>query len=114
MKAPTARAGPVPGTPGATAPTPLFVPKPVGEPYQKGAQRTEPDEQAARPSVILAAAERLMQPPANADFVPDTLIRAEPPAQSDSHEEFGVDRMVSGPSDYSLTMLLLDNNTGIV
>lgn len=116
-----APATPAPLVPAAEgAPTPLYVPRPstAGEPQQTG------DRQPVDPSssVVLAAAEQLMERPDWADFEPGALMEAEPPAdvgpgdelppQSGELGEISVDPMDLGamfqPGETTLSMLLVD------
>ena len=129
----------LPPAPADGAPTPLFVPPAAaGNPQQSGARSTEPAPRASGPqdSVILAAAELLMKPPAWADFEPGALIGAEPPTavapdaalpQSGALDDAGLDPEKSDPvelspmemgeparpGEYSLSMLVTNGGATI-
>jgi hypothetical protein len=123
-----------PKAPEAGKPTPLFVPpaaKSDGQrPQQSGQRRNAPPPvvpnvvmPSPASSVILAAAERLMEPPAWADFEPGALIDDTPvplsPAaqpQNGGIGEISVDSMdltmlelhEKRPAPYALSMLMVD------
>ena len=112
-----------PKAPEAGVPTPLFVP-PAAEadaPKQSGSLESDPVAVDPASSVILAAAELLMQPPEWADFEPGVLIGQEPStddapspqgaSQGGAVGEIGVElmdvRATVQPGDYSLSMLMV-------
>ncbi len=124
---------PAPQTPEAGKPTPLFMP-PGGKsdgkrPQQSGQRRVAPSSLAPNAvlpspasSVILAAAERLMQPPEWADFEPGALIDDTPavpaPAAQPQNGSLGESDVIDlsffephekRPAPYALSMLLLDS-----
>jgi Flp pilus assembly protein TadD len=138
-----------PKTPEAGKPTPLFIPpaaKSDGQrPQQSGQRRirstlSAPNLVVASPSssVILAAAERLMEPPAWADFEPGALIddtpvplapaaqprNGSPAAQPQNGEigEISVDTMdltmlelhEKRPAPYALSMLMVEDGANNV
>jgi len=120
-----------PAAPADGAPTPLFMPPAAsaGHPQQSGARpaATLPEASGAnaggpQDSVILAAAARLMQPPAWADFEPGALIDAEAPPQNGALDDVSTvpeesDPMeveeVSQPGEYSLSMLMTDDGASV-
>jgi Flp pilus assembly protein TadD len=111
-----------PKAPEAGAPTPLYVPPSAKAPApeQSGARQSAPAAADPASSVILAAAERLMQRPDWADFEPGALISQEPPEaaspepppQSGAAGEPEVDTTELGAAvrtgAYSLSMLMVD------
>jgi Flp pilus assembly protein TadD len=123
-----------PKTPEAGKPTPLFVPpaaKSDGQrPQQSGQRRNAPPPvvpsvvmPSPASSVILAAAERLMEPPAWADFEPGALIDDTPvPLSPAALPQNGGIGEISGdsmdltmlelhekrPAPYALSMLMVD------
>ncbi|MGD1878233.1 MAG: tetratricopeptide repeat protein [Kiloniellaceae bacterium] len=107
-----------PSASGDAAPTPLFVPPAAtaGEPQQSGAHVAPEVSQPS--SVILAAAARLMQPPAWADFEPGTLIGSgigsgigTGSAPVVPQEATPSDGAVSVFGTYDLSMLFVDHAT---
>jgi Flp pilus assembly protein TadD len=138
-----------PKAPEAGKPTPLFIPPAAKSngprPQQSGQRRIKstlpaPNAVVVSPasSVILAAAERLMEPPAWADFEPGALIDAMPAApspaaqpqngmrpvqpQNGSIGEISVDTMdlsllelhEKRPAPYALSMLIVDDGESSV
>lgn len=109
--APT-KAAPQPSAPAAAAPLPLLPP---GE--GKGAQQSD-----AAGSVILAAAEQLMQPPEWADFEPGSLLDAvsdaaspeQPAAEVEREAEIGVPAVPGQAREaFGLTLLVIDADAAV-
>ncbi|HMA15376.1 MAG TPA: hypothetical protein VKP12_11355, partial [Kiloniellaceae bacterium] len=107
------RAAPAPAAPAASGPTPL-LPTSGAAP---GAQQSDSSRPQAAPapagtSAILAAAERLMQPPEWADFEPGSLLDAAPaqPPAAEAESGAGAAEADSTPQveAFGLSMLVIE------